>query len=432
MEIISAILVFAIFIIIIISYSKAKSDFVSISLLGTIACVIIVNITNPTTFDVFIEYIEFKAILIMLSLEIITLIARENNILDWIAIKMLRLSRGNKHLFLILICLTGTLLAAIISDVVVVIILAPILIRICRYLKIKAGTYLLALTIVINIGSIITPFSSGSNIIIAQHYQLDTIYFIVYYWAFSFFLLFITIVLIDLLILKNEPKIDAGNRELIIDLLDPSMVIINKKLFIITGLTFLITIILFIFVSEIWIVSLVSATILVLINNKQGERPLKEIFKEVNWDIYFFFMSLFVIVGCMQIVGAFEIFQFEGIQNFNIFIVSLIILVAVSLISGILANAPATVIFLPVIDSLIGDYNFASVPIIFALLIAVNLGGNILPQGSMCDVFTLKVAQDNNVENLDFKRLLKNGAFFAVIHILISSIFLLFLSLFFG
>lgn len=432
MEIIASILIFAIFLVIIFAYSRENLDFLSISLIGTVVCVVIVNLTTPTTFDDFVGYIEFKALLIMLSLEIITLIARENNVLEWIAIKMLRLSKGNKHLFLIIICVTGTLLAAIISDVVVAIILAPIIIRICRYLKIKAGTYLLALTIVINIGSIITPFSSGSNIIIAQHYNLDSIYFIIYYWAFSFFLMFITIVLIDIFILKNEPKIDVENRELVLELLNPSMVILNRKLFIITSLTFLVTIILFIFISEIWIVALISATTLVLINNKKGERPLKEIFKEVNWEVYFFFMSLFVIVGCMQIVGTFEIFQFESIQNFNIFFVSLIILVLVSIISGTLANAPATLIFLPIIDSLIGDYNFASVPLIFALLIAVNLGGNILPQGSMSDVFTLKVAQDNNVENLDFKRLLKNGGIFALIHIAFSALFLVFLSLMYG
>jgi len=431
MDIIASILIFAIFLLIIFAYSREKVDFLSISLLGTIACIVIANISSPTTFDVLINYIEFKALLIMLCLEIITLIARENNVLEWISIKMLRLSKGNKHIFLIIICITSTLLAAMISDVVVAIILAPIIIRICKYLKIKAGTYLLALSITINIGSIITPFSSGSNIIIAQRYELDSIYFIIHYWTFSFLLMFITIVLIDFIILRNEPKIDAENRELILELLDPSMVIIDKKLFRITGVTFLVTILLFIFISEIWIVALVSAMFLVLINNRNQERPLKEIFKEVNWEVYFFFMSLFVIVGCMQIVGLFEIFQFAGIQNFNVFIVSVIILVAVSLISGILANAPATLIFLPIVDSLIADYNFSSVPIIFALLIAVNLGGNILPQGSMCDVFTLKVAQDNKVENLNFRRLLINGALFALIHILFSILYLLILSLLF-
>ncbi len=37
---------------------------------------------------------------------------------------------------------------------------------------------------------------------------------------------------------------------------------------------------------------------------------------------------------------------------------------------------------------------------------------------------TLKIAQKNDVENLDFKRLLKMGATFALIHILLSVAYL--------
>jgi len=432
MEIIGAILVFAIFIIILISYSLEKLDFVSISLLGMILCIVIVSLSSQTTFEEFINYIEFKALVVILSMQIITQIAQETNVLEYVAIRMFRLSRGNQRLFLYIICLTGALLAAVISDVVVALILVPIIIRICNFLKIKAGTYLLGLTIVINIGSILTPFSSGENITIAQHFQLDTVYFITYYWIVSFILLFLTILLIDIIILRKEPKLEVERSQLIMEILDPSIVITNKKLFTFNGLTFLITIIFFVIIPDIYIVALISAMILVLVNNRHGERPLKEVLKEINWEIILFLVSLFIVIGCLQIVGIFDLFQLDILQNFNIFIVSLIILLIVSLLSGFLANTPTMLIFLPIVDSLIVDYSFSSVPLIFALLVAVNLGGNILPQGAMCDVFTLKIAQENKVENFTFKRLLKNGAMFAGIHILISTIFLIFLSIFFG
>ncbi len=220
--------------------------------------------------------------------------------------------------------------------------------------------------------------------------------------------------------------------QLIMEILDPSMVITNKKLFTFNGIVFLLTIISFVVFPEIYVVALIAAMIMVLVNNKRGERPLKEILKEINWEIIFFLIALFVVIGCLQIVGIFDLFQLGALQNFNIYIISLIILLMVSLLSGILANTPTMLVFLPIIDSLIGDYNFSPVPLIFALLVAVNLGGNILPQGAMCDVFTLKMAQENKVENFTFKRLLKNGAIFAGIHILIASIYLIFLCLFYG
>lgn len=432
MEIISAILIFIIFIIILISYSKEKLDFVSISLLGMILCIVIVSLSTPVTFEEFMDYIEFKALIVILSMQIISQILQESNVLEYVAIRMFRLSRGNQRLFLYIICLTGAILAAVISDVVVALILVPIIIRICNFLKIKAGTYLLALTIVINIGSILTPFSSGENIIIAQHFQLDTIYFIMYYWPIALISLFLTILFIDILILRKEPKMEFEQSQLIMEILDPSMVITNKKLFTFNGIVFLLTIISFVVFPEIYVVALIAAMIMVLVNNKRGERPLKEILKEINWEIIFFLIALFVVIGCLQIVGIFDLFQLGALQNFNIYIISLIILLMVSLLSGILANTPTMLVFLPIIDSLIGDYNFSPVPLIFALLVAVNLGGNILPQGAMCDVFTLKMAQENKVENFTFKRLLKNGAIFAGIHILIASIYLIFLCLFYG
>ena len=48
------------------------------------------------------------------------------------------------------------------------------------------------------------------------------------------------------------------------------------------------------------------------------------------------------------------------------------------------------------------------------------MGGNFLPQGSACDLLTLSLAKKYKVENLDYRRLLKNGAFFAMLHIFIT------------
>ena len=61
-----------------------------------------------------------------------------------------------------------------------------------------------------------------------------------------------------------------------------------------------------------------------------------------------------------------------------------------------------------------------------------NIGGNLIPQGAACDVMTLKIAQNNNVENFSFKRLLKVGATFAIIHIVLSIGYLFILTLFYG
>jgi len=183
------ILSFVFFILIIISYTIERLDFVAISLLCCFICATITGMTLKKNIDIFIGYIEWEPIIIILSMSIITKIAEDSNILEFLAVKLFKFSKGNQRVFFYLICIITTLLASIISDVVVVLIIAPIVIRLCHFLKIRAGTYLMGMTICINIGSIITPFSSGENIIISNAFGLDTLYFIKNYWIFSFILL---------------------------------------------------------------------------------------------------------------------------------------------------------------------------------------------------------------------------------------------------
>ncbi|MFX1499119.1 MAG: SLC13 family permease [Promethearchaeota archaeon] len=420
-----------IFGIILISYSSKKLDFVAISLLGMFIAATITGIAKKIDFGGFIQYIEFEAIIVILCMSIITKIAQDSNILEFLAVKLFRFSRGNRRTFFYLICLITTLLAAIISDVIVVLILAPVVIRLCRFLKIRAGTYLLGMTICINIGSIITPFSSGENIIISVAFGLTTLYFIMYYWIFSFFLLFITIFLMDKLFLSKEPEIEEEQKKFVLELVDSDVMISNKKLFYINSIGIIITIILFAILPLLYLTAAISAFTLVLINKKYTKKKTSDLFKDVEWEIIFFFISLYVVIGCLLAAGFQDLFSGIPFALLGPFLLSLVILLIVSFTSGFVANTPTALIFIPIVNLLLAE-GFAPVPILYALIIGVNIGGNLIPQGAACDMMTLKISQNYAVENLNFKRLLKVGAMFAIIHILLSIGYLYILTLFTG
>ena len=154
---------FFFFSLIIVGYSIQKLDFVAISLLCCFFAATITGLVYSRNFDEFINDIQWEAIVIVLSMSIITKIAQDSNIMEFLAVKLFKISKGNGRTFFYLLCTITTLLAAIISDVVVVLILAPVVIRLCHFLKIRSGTYLMGMTICINIGSILTP-SSGISI----------------------------------------------------------------------------------------------------------------------------------------------------------------------------------------------------------------------------------------------------------------------------
>ncbi|MFW9824209.1 MAG: SLC13 family permease [Candidatus Thorarchaeota archaeon] len=430
------IILFVFFILIILSYSKSNLDFVAISLLCCFIAATITGLVTGIGFNQFIGFIEWEAIIIILSMSIITKIAQDSNILEFVAVKLFKLSRGNQRIFFWLLCIITTLLAAIISDVVVVLILAPIVVRLCHFLKIRAGTYLLGMTICINIGSIITPFSSGENIIISTAFALDTLYFIQFYWAVSFFLLFMTIFLIDKFVLSKEPKIEELQKRFIIDLIDTDVMVKNKRMFYFNGIAIIITIVLFGILPLLYLTAVISALILVLANRSYTKKPMSELLKDIEWEILFFFISLYVVVGCLIEAGFGELFELIPFEVLNPFVIALLILIIISFISGVVANTPTALIFIPIISLLIEPlptgFGFSSVPLLFSLIIGINLGGNFIPSGAACDMMTLKIARDSGVENFNYKRLLKMGAIFASIHILIAVLYLLILVPFFG
>ncbi|MFW9940993.1 MAG: SLC13 family permease [Candidatus Thorarchaeota archaeon] len=437
MDLVLLIIIFILFFLIILSYSKSNLDFVAISLLCCFIAATITGLTKGIGFNEFIEFIEWEAIIIILSMSIITKIAQDSNILEFVAVKLFKLSKGDQRIFFWLLCIITTLLAAIISDVVVVLILAPIVVRLCHFLKIRAGTYLLGMTICINIGSILTPFSSGENIIISTAFpELDTLYFIQYYWFISFFLLFFTIFLLDKFVLSKEPKIEEMQKKFVIDLIDTDIMVKNKNMFYFNGIAILITIILFGILPLLYLTAVVSALILVLVNRSYTNKSMSELLKDIEWEILFFFISLYVVVGCLIEAGFAELFEKIPFETLNPFVLAFFILVIISLISGVVANTPTALIFIPIIGVLIeakpDGFGFSAVPLLFSLIIGINLGGNLFPSGAACDVMTLKIARDSGVENLNYKRLLKMGMLFALIHIGIAVIALLILVPVFG
>ena len=437
MNLILLIIIFILFGLIILSYSKSNLDFVAISLLCCFIAATITGIVEGLEFDDFIGFIEWEAIIIILSMSIITKIAQDSNILEFIAVKLFKLSKGDQRIFFWLLCIITTLLAAIISDVVVVLILAPIVIRLCHFLKIRAGTYLLGMTICINIGSILTPFSSGENIIISTAFtELDTLYFIQFYWIFSFILLFGTIFLLDKFVLSKEPKIEELQKKYVIDLIDTDIMVKSKKMFYFNGIAIIITIIMFGILPLLYLTAIISALILVLANRSYTKKPMSEMLKTIEWEILFFFISLYVVVGCLIKAGFGELFTMIPFEVLDPFVLAFLILIIISFISGVVANTPTALIFIPIIGVLIEPLNagfgFSSVPLFFSLIIGINLGGNFLPSGAACDMMTLKIARDSGVENFTYKRLLKMGAIFAFLHIGIAILYLLILVPIFG
>ncbi len=412
------ILILVLFAILMAFFSQSKFDYFPIALIiGAVAVVSMLTFYNVKEEDI-LGFINFNTLIFIFAMQIVIYFATHNRILEYLAIKLIHITKGDNRLFFYIICLfTGTFVAFI-EDLTLSLILVPLIYRTCRALEIPAGTYMMGMTITINIGAILTPISSLKNLIIGEEFG----------WGFGEYLanmgilflisLISTIFLIDRFILKKEEKPTEKNKKILISMLDPSIVIRSKKYFIMTIIIILTTFVFMFLGFEPALVSIISAAILLLIHYK--DTSFSDIKNEIVWKIIIVFAILFILSNSLSYFGFSELISSGLVKllNDNIYLAVLITLGVSSLMSAFLAGTPVTIILLPIFSAFIGKGFFPN-PIIIAFISGVNMAGNFLPQGSACDLLTLNLAKKYKVVNLDYKRLLKNGALFAMIHFFI-------------
>ncbi len=412
-------LILVLFAILMAFFSQDKIDYFPIALIiGAIAVVSMLTLFNVGEEEI-LGFINFNTLIFIFAMQIIIYFATNDRVLEYIAIKSIHITKGNNRLFFYIICLFTGIMVAFIEDLTLSLMLIPLIYRTCRILEIPAGTYMMGMTITINIGAILTPVSSLKNLIIAKEFG----------WGFGQYLanmgiLFIitlisTIFLIDRFILKKEEKPTEKNKKILLSMLDPGIVIENKKYFLMTIIIVLTTFAFMFLGFEPALVAIISAAILLLIHSKKIK--FSDLKNDISWRIIIIFAILFILSNSLSYFEFSKLIStgLVNLINYNIYLAVLVTLSISSLLSAFLAGTPVTIILLPIFSALIGEGFFLFPnPIIIAFIGGVNMAGNFLPQGSACDLLTLSLAKKYKVVNLDYKRLLKNGALFATIHFL--------------
>ncbi|WP_371805483.1 SLC13 family permease [Candidatus Lokiarchaeum ossiferum] len=430
--IISVICSIILFLLIIVLYSNERVDIITISLIFAVIACLIAYFSFGTELTEFIGFIEFDALIFIICMQIIVSIAEKYRIFQWIAIKAIQFTKGHHRKFFYLICILASLSSAIISDITVGVIFVPIVIRSCKILEIDPVPYLLGLCFTINIGSIYTPFSSSENILIASAFDIDLIWFLKNFTLVVFPILILTLVILDHAILKRISPPSENQKKILLEIMDPNLMISDKTTFITNCIYFSSVIIGFFFVSEAYLVALVGSLLIILLNRKKTGKTFTDILRTIDWDVIIFFISIFLIIGTMQLNGTFFALgtYIGGIVPENQFWAAILILVLIAIVSGFLAQIPTALVFISILTQIYGN----EVPqiIIIGFLLGINLGSNFIPQGAPLSIMTLNTAKKYNVEGFTYKILLKNGIKITLFHIFFSILYLMLYSLVVG
>ncbi|MBN1215790.1 MAG: anion permease [Candidatus Lokiarchaeota archaeon] len=415
MNIPAILLILILFAILMGFFSQDKIDYFPISLIiGCIAIVSMILFFNVLEEQI-LGFINFNTLIFIFSMQIIIYFATKNNVLEYISIKLIHITKGNNRAFFYTICLFTSIMVAFIEDLTLSLIMIPLIYRACQILKIRAGTYMMGMTITINIGAILTPVSSLKNLIIGNEFGWSFVEYFANMGLLFIIVLLSTVYLIDRFILRKEEKPTEKDKKIFLSLINPRIVITNKKNFIITFLLLISTFFFMILGFEPAFIATIFAALLLILHYKKIR--FSELKNEISWELIITFAVLFILSNSLSLFGFSELISSSllSIINENIYIAVLITLGISSLLSAFLAGTPVTILLLPIVSVIAGVNTFPA-PIIIAFITGVNLAGNFLPQGSACDLLTLSLAKKYRVPNLNYKRLLKNGALFATIH----------------
>ncbi|MCP4762519.1 MAG: hypothetical protein GY870_12125, partial [archaeon] len=335
---------------------------------------------NGDVFKVFLGFIDFELLFFLICMQIVVAIAEKHNIFQWMVLKALHFTKGDHRKFFFMICTISSFSAAIISDITVAIIFIPLVIRACKILRINAAPYMFGISFTINIGSIYTPFSSSENILISQKMGLDFFWFLQNFTLFVLVVLFATLIVLDIFFLRKIPPPEERDKKILLEIMNPEIVIIDKKKFIINTIGFILVIMGFIFFSQAaTVVAIIGAVSMCIINKEY----FTDILLKVDWKVITFFVALFTLFGSMEINGTFGIIGdlASSIISENPLIAAITVLLLISVLSGFLAQIPTALVFMALLEEI---YTLELVPplIIVAMLLGINIGSNFLPQGA--------------------------------------------------
>jgi Na+/H+ antiporter NhaD/arsenite permease-like protein len=416
-----------------------SKDYLSYAVLFMLIAALMSTIFLPEAreLDTYINAIEWEVVFFFLPMLIILVILEP--VFEEIALRIIKRQSTHdvKKLFFV-ICVMATVTAAVITATSTVLLFIPIVIRLCKQLKINPAPFMMGVSICINLAATLTPFGSAQNVVIYSHFKLDAIWFFTMLGPYFLITITITLLLLEYSLIRNkninewaavcsdhqifEKFVDEEEHH-VQESMDPQHFKLN-----LLGLAMFF--ILLLFIREIYVVALIALSIFVFVNpvkHSDGKKraDLAHYASKADYKLVYFFICLFILTHLMEINGTLQLFEdvIEETAHENLFILAIEIMILTSIISGLLDNAPVTILFLPIMDSLIevfGNDPVAFTVLLVAFILGINLGSNFLPQGSAADMMNLEFARKYCVDDMNFKRLTKVGASFAVIHVLIG------------
>ena len=405
--------------IFLITYALIVSDRVHrtiAALLGGLTIILIGVLDQDQAFHA----IDWNVIFLLAGMMMIANVLRETGLFQWIAIQSVRLGKGNPYRIMVILVLVTAVTSALLDNVTIVILMAPVTLFITASLRISPVPFLIALILASNIGGTATLVGDPPNILIGSAAGIDFVTFAANLAPISLIILIAFIGLAWFLFKKDlqVSKIDP----LSIDALDTSELITNKPLLRKSLVVMACVILGFLLHGALHLepatIALAGATVLML----WGRIDLDHVLGEIEWTTLFFFIGLFILVEALVEVGIIEVVAQAALRltDGNLQMTSMLLIWLSAVASGVVDNIPYTATMIPVVENM--GQAMPVGPLWWSLALGACLGGNATLVGAAANVVVANLSEKSG-NPVSFGLFLRYGVITTFMSLVLASMY---------
>jgi Na+/H+ antiporter NhaD/arsenite permease-like protein len=401
-----------------VTYGAIASDRVNrtlAALMGAAVVILLGIITQEAGF----RAVDWNVIFLLLGMMIIAGILRKTGVFGWLAIRTVRVARGEPLAILLLLSGVTALLSAFLDNVTTIVLLIPVTLYIATTLRLSPVPFVLAEVFASNIGGTATLIGDPPNILIGSASGLTFVDFLLNLTP-VIVLVFVAFAVVIAVLFRRQMTVAPEVREAVLAI-DDSDFITDRRLLrlglLVLGLTILGFLIASVIHQQPATIAILGATVLLLLTREDPE----ELLREIDWSTLLFFVGLFVIIqglvatGVIEAVGTLLIQATGGDQVLT----TLGLLWVSGIASAVVDNIPYTATMIPVVQQL-GHAGLAVDPLWWALALGACLGGNATIIGASANVVAANAsARGGHV--ISFGYFLRIGGVVALLSLLIST-----------
>jgi Na+/H+ antiporter NhaD/arsenite permease-like protein len=373
----------------------------------------------------FNKWVDLPTLILILSMMLITEIAKDSGVFQFIAVRAIKFTRGDTRKLLVILCALSFAMTTVLTQITTILIMGTLTFLACDALEINPVPFLISIALASNVGGITSLIASVPAMLVAGATLYSFQWFIVNMMPLGLMLLAVMLFVVIRLFNKDLITPRKARVDDLMDL-DPWEMVPSRVVFYRTAILLILIIAGFIILGSAGLTFLVALGGALLFVVLSGIKP-GQVLKEIEWSALFFFIGLFFLVGLLEEFGVLHAIG-HAIQDLtmgNSFLATTLMVWITGITSGFVDNIPVTLTFIPVVGILAaGPLPIPEGSLWGSLLAGAVLGGCLTPIASAANVLVVSIA-DKEDRPIPQRKFLMTGAILTLLFLLVSTGYML-------